>query len=94
MSPHVPPNEPKVWPPERNLGPTPHGPLVGGCGAAILVLVGVLLLLPGLCGLIVLMQTLSSGNGVGGVAGFVFMTFLIAAIGIALIYAATRSGRS
>jgi hypothetical protein len=91
--PDVPPNEPKVWPPERNLGSPPQGPL-GGCGAVILVLVGVLLLLPGFCGLIALIQTLGSEKGIGGVAGFVFITFLSAAVGIALIYATARSGRS
>jgi hypothetical protein len=57
-------------------------------------LVGVLLLLPGLCGVMVLVQTLASGNGIGGVAGFVLVTFLIAAVGVGLIYATARIGRS
>jgi hypothetical protein len=56
-------------------------------------LVGVILLLPGLCGLIVLVQTLSSGHGISGVAGFVLVTFLVAALGAFLIRLATRSGR-
>ena len=79
--PDVPPNEPKVWPPERNLGPTPQGPL-GGCAVTFLVLVGIVLLLPGLCSLIVMANAGVVGGGIGGL---ILLTFVGAAAGIALI---------
>jgi len=73
---------PSVAPPD----PPPKQGL-GGCAVAFLVLVGVVLLLPGICSLIFL--------GAGAVGGplllFYLLTFAIAAGGIALIRYAIRA---
>ena len=82
-----------------NLEPTPPAlppvtpprtPGIGGCLAAFLVLVGIVLLLPGICSLIFMgLGGFSGGNG--GLAGLWFLTILIAAGGIALIAFAIRN---
>jgi hypothetical protein len=84
--PDLPPNEPKVWPPERNRGPIRQGP-IGGGATAFLVLVGIVLLLPGACSLIVMAN---SGFVGGAFGGLMLVTFVIAAAGIALISYAVR----
>jgi hypothetical protein len=67
--------------------PRPQG--MGGCMVAFLVLIGVVLLLPGICSLIFM--------GAGGlkigtdIAGLILLTFVIAAGGIALIAFAVRN---
>ena len=67
-------NEPFVWPPERP--PWTQGPL-GGCMALFLGLIGVLLLLPGLCVLLVGFSHVLPGS---------FVLALLSALGgIALI---------
>jgi hypothetical protein len=59
---------------------------------ALLILVGIILLLPGLCSLIFSVILISSG-GSGGDSGFLpflFVCFLIGAGGVALIVFAVR----
>jgi hypothetical protein len=67
--------------------PRPQG--LGGCLTAFLVLVGIALLLPGICSLLFMG---ASGVNVGGeIAGLMLLTFAIAAGGIALIAFAIRN---
>jgi hypothetical protein len=67
--------------------PRPQG--MGGCLSAILVLVGVVLLLPGICSLLFMT---ASGMRIGGdIAGLILLTFVISAGGIALIVYAARN---
>lgn len=77
--------------PDPNLPPPPppRPPSMGGCLSAILVLVGVVLLLPGICSLLVMT---AGGINIGGdIAGLILLTFLISAGGIALIVYAARN---
>ena len=81
-----------------NLEPTPPAPPplppprsqgLGGCMVAFLVLIGVMLLLPGICSLIFMG---ASGLKIGtDIAGLILLTFAIAAGGIALIAFAVRN---
>jgi hypothetical protein len=68
--------------------PRPQG--MGGCMVVFLVLIGVVLLLPGICSLI-FVGLGGFGGGNGGIAGLMFLTFLIAAGGVALIVFAVRN---
>jgi hypothetical protein len=69
--------------------PRPQG--IGGCLAVFLVLVGVVLLLPGICSLIFMGQFGAGGGGGGALAGLWLLCFAIAAGGIALIAFAIRN---
>ncbi len=73
--PAVPPSDPA---PRQGLG---------GCAMALLVTIGVVLLLPGLCSLI----SMGLFGGSGGLALIYLVTFAIAAGGIALIRYAIRN---
>jgi hypothetical protein len=67
--------------------PRPQG--MGGCMVAFLVLIGVVLLLPGICSLLFMG---ASGLKIGtDIAGLILLTFAIAAGGIALIAFAIRN---
>ena len=78
-------------PPPPALPPvTPPRQGIGGCLAVFLVLIGVVLLLPGICSLI-FMGLGGFGGGNGGLAGLWFLTILIAAGGVALIVFAIRN---
>ena len=68
--------------------PRPQG--IGGCLAAFLVLVGIVLLLPGICSLLFIGLG-GFGGGDGSIVGLWFLSFLIAAGGIALIAFAVRN---
>jgi hypothetical protein len=76
--------------PEPNLPPDPpprQG--IGGCLAVFLVLIGVVLLLPGICSLLFMG---ASGVKIGAdIAGLMLLTLAIAAGGIALIVFAVRN---
>jgi hypothetical protein len=75
-------------PPTTPLAPPrPQG--IGGCLAVFLVLVGIVLLLPGICSLIFMGQ-FGAGGG-GALAGLWLLCFAIAAGGIALIAFAIRN---
>jgi hypothetical protein len=74
---------------DPNPAPPPRPQGMGGCLAAFLVLVGIVLLLPGICSLLFMG---ASGVKVGGeIAGLMLLTFAIAAGGIALIAFAVRN---
>lgn len=67
--------------------PRPQG--IGGCLAVFLVLIGVALLLPGICSLLFMG---ASGLKIGAdIAGLMLLTFAIAAGGVALIVFAIRN---
>ena len=70
------------------VSPPPQG--IGGCLSVFLVLVGIVLLLPGICSLIFIgLGGLGGGNG--SIGGLWLLTFLVAAGGIALIMFAVRN---
>jgi hypothetical protein len=75
-------------PPTTPLPPArPQG--MGGCMVAFLVLIGVVLLLPGICSLLFMG---ASGVKIGAdIAGLMLLTLAIAAGGIALIVFAVRN---
>lgn len=79
--PEVPLHEtpPPVPPPKRGMG---------GCAMVFLVLIGVVLLLPGLCSLIAMG---AFGGGDGALILIYLLTFGVAAGGIALIRFAVRN---
>jgi len=79
--------EPRIWPPERPRDPLPSRNL-GGCLVAFLVVVGIILMLPGLCTVIVM--GLGGRGGVGWL-GIMMLTFLIAGGGVWLIAWAVRN---
>ena len=62
----------------------------GGCATAFIALLGVVLLLPGLCSLFFLVSLWPDGARSGGLIGLWLFTFLIAALGIVLIRYAIR----
>jgi hypothetical protein len=70
--------------------PPPLPPSKGnsGCGTAILIFIGIILLLPGLCSLIAMANL---GVGEGAVVLLWLIPFGIAAGGIALIVVAARN---
>ena len=74
----LPEEPPPVPPPQRGLG---------GCAMVFLVLVGVVLLLPGLCSLI----SMGMFGASGGLGLIYLLTFAVAAGGIALIRYAVRN---
>jgi hypothetical protein len=61
-----------------------------GCLTAIMLLVGMVLLLPGLCAVIFGGLSISQAHYDSGVTGFVVMGLLVGAGGVALIRAAIR----
>jgi hypothetical protein len=75
-------------PPTKPLAsPRPQG--MGGCMVGFLVLIGVVLLLPGICSLVFMG---AGGLKIGAdIAGLMLLTFAIAAGGIALIIFAIRN---
>jgi len=78
---------PAVRPPETPP-PLPPKQGLGGCAMVFLVLVGVVLLLPGLCSLI---SMAAFGAGDGALVLIYLLTFGIAAGGIMLIRFAVRN---
>ena len=56
-----------------------------GCLSVILALIGIILLLPGICSVIFMTSVLRPGVDPGGLASIWAMTFLVAAGGIVLI---------
>ena len=74
----------------------PPPPPMSGCALALLALIGIVLLLPGLCSLIVIGISLSDGSlgrNLGDVLGFFVVSFLAAAGGIFLLRFVFRGGR-
>ena len=73
------------------LPPRPPRAL-GGCAAAVLVLLGIILLLPGLCSLILATIALTGGGGLRDVWGLLPVTLIVGAAGVAVIVYAVRNG--
>jgi len=81
------PSPPATPEPSPKPSPIAAPPQRNGCLTAFMVLVGVVLLLPGLCTMIFF----SNGPSPGAIGG---ITFLVALAGIALIaFALQRTGR-
>jgi hypothetical protein len=76
--------------PQRPEPPPVPPRTLGGCATVFIALLGVVLLLPGLCSLIFFVGSLPAGASDGGLFGLWLFTFLIAALGIVLIRYAIR----
>jgi hypothetical protein len=81
--------EPTVPP----LGPPPPPPPRNGCLTAIMVLVGLVLLLPGLCAVIFGVGSLTHGRPDPGLAPFIAIGLLVGFGGIMLLWWAGRGRR-
>jgi hypothetical protein len=79
---------PGEWPPP-GLPPPRAG--LGGCLVALLVLIGIVLVLPGICSLVFMIPLLLGRSSPGGWGLVWLITFLIAAGGIALIRYAVKN---
>ncbi len=78
--PEPPPGGPPSLPPgQRN-----------GCLTALMVIVGIILLLPGLCAIIFGVGSLTSSHPDPGITSLVMLGLLIGGGGVALIWAAIR----
>jgi hypothetical protein len=77
--------------PPRSEPPSAGNSGARGCLSVRLALIGVLLLLPGICSLVFMVPFVSGGaRDPGPIGGLWLMTFLLAAAGIGLIVAAIR----
>jgi hypothetical protein len=78
--------------PETPVGPQPAPPSrQGGCLSVLLALVGIVLMLPGVCSLVFVVAFVGGGGtNPGSIVGIWLFTFLLAAAGIALIVGAIR----
>ena len=81
--PAPPPDDPYLPPPRRD-----------GCLTAIMVIIGIILLLPGVCAVFFGVGNLTSSSPDSFVTTLVMLGLLIGAGGIALIVAAIRGRRS
>ena len=72
-------SDPQTPPP----GPQPQK--LGGCATAFLILVGIVLVLPGLCSLGVLAFSLTTGGVTSDIVSLWVLTFVLAGAGIMLI---------
>ncbi len=70
--------------------PVPPSPGRSGCLTALMVVVGVILLLPGLCAVIFGGIGLSQPHFDSGFMPFVLMGLLVGCVGVAMIWAAFR----
>lgn len=82
--PDTPATPPAPPPPPRKEG-------LGGCLVVILVLIGIVLILPGVCSLVVLATSGSAGDIPGAILVLWAITFLIAAAGVLVIRYAIRN---
>ena len=74
----------------RPLAPQPPNRR-GGCLSVLLALIGVVLMLPGICSLVFLVGFVGGGGtSPGSIVGIWIFTFLLAAVGIALIVSGIR----
>jgi hypothetical protein len=72
--------------------PDPQRPAgLGGCMMAFLIILGILMLLPGLCALIFLVELHPSRSDMNAIIAIGFITFLIGAAGVGLIVLAVRN---
>jgi hypothetical protein len=81
-------------PPERQNWPTvPPPPPRNGCLTAFMVVVGIILLLPGLCALVFGVASLTAPRSDPGFTPFILIGLLVGVGGIVLIRAAIRGPR-
>jgi hypothetical protein len=73
-------------PPGDIKPPPPPPPRRHPVATALLVFIGIILLLPGLCSLVFM----SMGGGMGEFAGLWVVCFVISAGGVLMLYAASR----
>ena len=81
--PEIPPSPPQAPPPARSRGP-------GRVVSVILVLIGIVLLLPGICSLYFMAVIVPGKGGVEHVVGVSVVSFVIVALVIAVIVYAIR----
>ena len=76
----------------RPVGPQPAPPSRrGGCLSVLLALLGIVLMLPGVCSLVFVVAFVGGGaRDPGSIVGIWLFSFLLAAAGIALIVGAIR----
>jgi len=81
--------------PPPPLPPAPGSPQAqrSGCITGIMILVGIVLLLPGLCALVFGGMALTEPRFEWGILLFVFVGLLVGAAGVALIVSAIRGPR-
>jgi hypothetical protein len=82
---------PPVPPAPNQYGPPPQQR--SGCATGIMILVGIVLLLPGLCALVFGGMALTEPHFDSGILSFVFVGLLVGAADVALIVSAIRGPR-
>ena len=85
---------PPAPPPDDPYLPPPPPPRRDGCLTAFMVIIGIILLLPGVCAVFFGVGNLTSSSPDSFVTTLVMLGLLIGAGGIALIVAAIRGRRS
>jgi drug/metabolite transporter (DMT)-like permease len=65
-----------------------------GCLTAIMVIVGIILLLPGLCALIFAANVQGTSSMEPGILGLVLLCLMVGVLGVFLIWRAIRAPRS
>jgi hypothetical protein len=65
--------------------PDPQLKKLGGCATAFLMLVGIVMVLPGLCSLGFLAFSLTTGGVTSDIVSLWVLTFVLAGVGIVLI---------
>ena len=85
---------PPAPPPDDPYLPPPPPPRRDGCLTAIMVIIGIILLLPGVCAVFFGVGNLTSSSPDSFVTTLVMLGLMIGAGGIALIVAAIRGRRS
>ena len=86
---------PPPQPPIPEPGGLPPPPPRNGCLTAFMVIIGIILLLPGLCALIFGVGSLTSSGGFeSGILPFVLVGLMVGAAGVLMIRWAIRDPRS
>jgi hypothetical protein len=73
--------------------PPPLPPPRSGCLTAIMMIVGIFLLLPGLCAVIAGVGALTQGS-LDGLGGFILLGLLLGAIGVLMLRSGMRRDRA
>jgi Na+/H+-dicarboxylate symporter len=76
--------------PQRPEPPPVPPRTLGGCASVFIALIGVILLLPGICSLVFMVASMQGSGPPGGIVGLWLFTFLLATIGGLLIGYAIR----
>jgi len=87
----TPPSQPPIPEPSAMPPPQPRD----GCLTALMVIIGIILLLPGLCALIFGVGSLTSPGGFdSGFMPFILVGLMVGAVGVLMIRWAIRDPRS